>query len=183
MDKQLEKKLGKLDKKLVLLFKDLKHYSDATLNKPPAQNAWSVLEVMQHLYLTEQTSLTSIKNEIEKNTPFADSGAGDKIRSFVLGTFLASPVKFKAPYFINRDAFVKNPTFWEIAKDWNKERLRLKKFCKEIPPQLADKSLYKHPRGGFLNLDGLLSFYNFHFDRHHKQIKRTIRQIDAVKQI
>jgi len=183
MDKRIEQKIGKMDKKLVQLFEDLKDYSDTTLNKSPSAGAWSVLDTMQHLLLTEQICLNAIQKQIGKNTPFASSGFGDKIRAVALRTALSLPFKFKAPYYINKDAFIEDPTFWEVAKEWNKERSRFKSFCKEISPELMEKSIYKHPRGGLLNIIGVLTFFNTHFDRHHNQIKRTLKQVDAVKQL
>lgn len=183
MDKHIEQKIGKMDKKLVQLFEDLKDYSDATLNKSPENGAWSVLDTMQHLSLTEQLVLNTIQKEVEKKTIFTTSGIGDKVRAVALSTALSLPFKFKAPYYINKDAFVANPTFWEVAKDWNKERSRFKQFCKEMSPELLQKSIYKHPRGGYLNILGVLTFFDTHFDRHHKQIKRTLNRIDAVKQL
>ncbi len=183
MDKQTEQKLGKMDKKLVQLFEDLKDYSDTTLNKPPSEGTWSVLDTMQHLLLTEQSALNSIQREIDKNTAFSDSGFGDTARAIALRTALSLPIKFKAPFYINKDAFVENPTFWEVVKDWKNERIRLKQFCKDIPSELMQKSIYKHPVGGLLNMQGVLSFFDTHFDRHHKQIRRTLKKVDAVKQL
>ncbi len=183
MDKRIEQKIGKMDKKLVQLFEDLKDYSEPTLNKSPGNGAWSVLNIMQHLYLTEQLVLNAIQREIENNTVFAASGIGDKVRAVALHTALSLPFKFKAPYYINNDAFVEDPTFWEVAKDWNKERSRFKKFCQEISPELMEKSIYKHPRGGYLNILGVLTFFNTHFDRHHSQIRKTLKMVDAVKQL
>ena len=181
MDKGIEQKIEKLDKKLVLLFRDLKDYSDRTLNRSPNEENWAVLEVMQHLYLTEKSSLNSIQQALEKEIEFADSGFGDKLRSFGLNAALSLPFKFQAPTYINRAAFIKDPTFWEVAKDWKNERTRLKAFCKDLSADLLKQSIYKHPRGGLMNIDGLLVFFDKHFDRHHKQIRKILKEIDAVK--
>jgi len=183
MNKEIKKQLGRLDKDLVQLFEDLQHYSDKTLNLSPSDTAWSVMEIMQHLYLAEKNSLDAVQGELEKETVFASAGFVEKVRSFALKTALSSPFKFKAPYTLNRDAFISNPTFWEVAKSWKNERIRLKQFFNEIPEDLLTKSAYKHPVGGLLTLHGMLAFYEGHFKRHHKQIKRTLDTIDAVKQI
>lgn len=183
MDKQIEKRLDRLDKKLVQLFEGLQHYSEKTLNLPPSKEAWSVLEILQHLYLAEKTSLDSIQKELEKETVFESAGFADSLRAFALRTALSFPLKFKAPYTLNRDAFISDPTFWEVAKSWKNERLRLKQFFKEIPADLLTKSAYKHPRGGLMTVYGMLAFYESHFNRHLKQINKTLKEIDAVKQL
>lgn len=183
MDKQIESRLDRLNKKLVLLFGDLQHYSDATLNKRPSQDAWSVLEVMQHLYLSEKQSLTSVEQEIEKQTVFAKAGIADSFRAMALSTVLSLPIKYKAPFSINREAFISDPTFWEVAKDWKNERSRLKHFLNSLPNDFLSKSIYKHPSSGLMTLSGMLAFYESHFNRHLKQIHKTLKAIDAVKQL
>ena len=182
MDKSLQNTVKRLDKKLVDLFEDLKDYTDSSLNKSPVE-AWSVLEIMQHLMLAERQSVTYIKDKYEQGHTFDQAGMGANFRSFILNTFLSLPIKFSAPYSIGKDAFHDNTTFWEVVKEWRESRSELKEFLNNLPPEAFQQTIYKHARGGNLTVSGMLSFYEKHFDRHLKQIRRTLDIIDAVKQI
>jgi len=138
---------------------------------------------MQHLYLAEKNSLASVERQIDNQTIFANAGIADSIRAMALSTTLSLPIKFKAPFTINREAFIPDPTFWEVAKDWQNERSRLKKFLQSLPDDMFTKSAYNHPRGGLMTLHGMIAFYEGHFNRHLKQIHRTLKAVDAVKQL
>ena len=182
MDKSLQNTVKRLDKKLVDLFEDLKDYTDISLNKQPSE-AWSVLEIMQHLMLAERQSVTYIQGKIDDGFVFDQAGMGANFRSFFLNTTLSLPIKFNAPYSMGKDAFHEYTTFWEVVKEWRESRTELKAFLKNLPPEAYEQTLYKHPIGGKLTVSGMLSFYEKHFDRHLKQIRKTLKAIDAVKQI
>lgn len=182
MDKSLQNTVKRLDKKLVDLFEDLKDYTDNSLNRSPSE-AWSVLEIMQHLMLAERQSLTYIQEKMEDGFAFDQAGMGSHFRSFLLNITLSLPFKFSAPYSMGKDAFHNNATFWEVVKEWRESRGQLKNFLNGLPPEAFKQTLYKHPKAGLLTISGMLSFYEKHFDRHLKQIRKTLKTIDAVKQI
>ena len=183
MERKLEDRLDKLNKKMVALFEDLKDYTDTTLNQTPREDAWSVLEIMQHLMLSERQSLAEVTEHLTEAATFEKAGVGASVRSVVLNSILSIPVKFKAPFSIGRDAFIQDGTFWEIAKEWRAERTNLKAFLNDLPADCFDKAIYKHPRAGSITINGMLSYYEKHFDRHQKQIQRTLNAIDACKQL
>ena len=183
MDRKLEDRLDRLNKKLVTLFEDLKDYTDTTLNQNPREEAWSVLEIMQHLMLAERQSLATVSEQLTEEHTFEKAGVKASVRSVVLNSILSIPVKFKAPFSIGRDAFIQDGTFWEIAKEWRAERTNLKHFLNDISEDHLDKAIFNHPRAGNITISGMLSYYEKHFDRHHKQIQRTLNAIDACKQL
>ena len=183
MNKKFQSRLRNLDKKLVDLFEDLKDYTDSTLDLSPKEGAWSVLEIMQHLMLAERTSLNYIQHRIKEEPVFDKAGVGASLRSFVLKSAMSIPLKYKAPFATGKDAFMSNPTFWEVAKEWRTDRTTLKDFLTNLPAEFYDKAIYKHPRVGHVSLNGMITFHDKHFDRHLKQIKRTLDAIDACKQV
>jgi len=183
MNKKFQRRLNALDKKLVDLFEDLKDYTDSTLNLSPKEGAWSVLEIMQHLMLAERASLNYIQHKLAEEPVFERAGVGASLRSFMLKSALSMPIKYKAPFTIGKDAFMSNPTFWEVAKEWRTDRTTLKDFLISLPNEFFDKAIYKHPRVGHVSLNGMITFHDKHFDRHLKQIKRTLDAIDACKQV
>lgn len=183
MDKKTKIHLKNLDQKLTLLLRDLKNYTDAKLNEQPNPNEWSVLQIMQHLMQAESGSISYVKKKLSFEPELAKAGVLSSFRSVFLNMALSSPIKIKAPAQISGDSLLTDLTFWEVAKQWKTQRKELVTYLENLPEDFYTKDLYKHPLSGKMTLSSMLSFFNKHVDRHTRQIKRTLKKIDAVKQV
>ncbi|MFK7983543.1 MAG: DinB family protein [Saprospiraceae bacterium] len=183
MDKKSKIHLKNLDQKLTLLLRDLKTYTDAKLNEQPSDSEWSVLQIMQHLMKAEAGSVSYVQKKLSYEPELANANVLSSFRSVYLNMALTSPFKIKAPAQISGDALSTNLTFWEVAKQWKGQRNELNTYLESLPEDYFIKDLYKHPLSGKMTLSSMLSFFNKHVDRHTRQIKRTLKKIDAVKQI
>ncbi len=183
MDKKSKIHLKNLDQKLALLLRDLKTYSDNKLNEQPSPNEWSVLQIMQHLMKAEAGAVGYVKKKLSLEPELADANVMSSFRSMFLNMALTSPIKIKAPEQISGEALLTNLTFWEVAKQWKAQRGVLKIYLESLPADYFTKDLYKHPMSGKMTLSGMLSFFNKHVDRHIRQIRRTLKKVDAVKQL
>lgn len=183
MDKKTKIHLKNLDQKLTNLLRDLKNYSDAKLNEQPSSNEWSVLQIMQHLMKAESGSVMYVKKKLSFEPELAEAGVLSSFRSVFLNIALSSPIKIKAPAQISGEALSTDFTFWEVAKQWKMQRKELAIYLESLPEDFYRKDLYKHPLSGKMTLAGMLSFFNKHVDRHTRQIQRTLKKIDAVKQV
>jgi len=181
MDKSVEKKLDKLDLDLRNLLTDLDGYSEQTLNKKPDEKSWSVFQIMSHIILAEGGSLRYVQKKLSFNPELKTAGAMAKARSLLVNVYLQSPLKRKAPEAISGENLPDHTTFWDVAKKWKNQREELRTYLKELPVDLFTKELYKHPFAGKMTLEEMLSFFQKHYDRHKKQIYRTLRKLDAVK--
>lgn len=183
MDKKSKAHLKSLDTKLALLLRDLKNYSDAKLNERPSDDDWSVLQIMQHLMKAEAGAVAYVKKKLSFNPELKDANLVSGFRSMFLNLSLSSPIKIKAPSAVSGENLLTDLTFWDVAKQWKQQRKELEEYMKSLPDELYQKELYKHPLSGKITLTGMLSFFNTHVDRHTKQIKRTLKKVDAVKQL
>lgn len=183
MDKKSKVHLKNLDDKLVSLLHDLKNYSDAKLNEQPKDHAWSVLQIMQHLIKAEGGSIAYVQKKLSFEPSLETAGVKSSFNSVMLNLALSSPFKVKAPAQISGDNLLTNLTFWDVAKQWKQQRNELRTYLEGLPLDLYDKDVYKHPMTGKMTLSNMLSFFNTHVDRHTKQIKKTLKKIDAVKQL
>ena len=183
MDNKSKIHLKHLDQKLTLLLRDLKTYTDAKLNEQPSDSEWSVLQIMQHLMKAESGAVSYVKKKLSYEPELANAGVLSSFRSVFLNMALTSPFKIKAPEQISGTALSTDLTFWEVAKQWKVQRSELKTYLESLPEDYFTKDLYKHPLSGKMTLSSMLSFFNKHVDRHTRQIKRTLKKIDAVKQI
>lgn len=183
MDKKSKIQLKNLDQKLVLLLRDLKTYSDNKLNEQPSPAEWSVLQIMQHLMKAEAGAVMYVKKKLSYEPELVDANVLSSFRSMFLNMALTSPMKIEAPDQISGDALLTDLTFWEVAKQWKAQRGELEAYLESLPADFYTKDLYKHPMSGKMTLSSMLSFFNKHVDRHTRQIKRTLKKIDAVKQL
>lgn len=183
MDKKSKAHLKNLDQKLAILLRSLKNYSDAKLNERPNEHAWSVLQIMQHLMKAEAGSLAYVQKKLSYEPALENAGVKSSFNSIMLKLALSTPIKVKAPTQISGENLLTDLTFWDVAKQWKLQRKELETYLESLPADLYVKDVYKHPMTGKMTLSSMLSFFNTHVDRHTKQIKRTLKKIDAVKQL
>ena len=175
MNATFEKQFDRIDNKLTDLLEELKNYTHQELNRPPAPGKWSAMQTMHHLILAEGYALIYLQKKLSSNTHLLKK-AGIKAwgRNLLLKTYLSVPFKFKAPGAVSGENLPKESSFWEVAKKWKQQRSDLRTFLQTIPPEIYKKEAYKHPVTGRTTLKGMLDFFEAHFDRHRKQIKRAL---------
>lgn len=181
LDRKLEKRLKLLDKKLNQLLEELKYYSEDQLNRKPGVGKWSVIQVMHHLLLAETGSLNYLQKKLGYNPELSNAGIQSWVRKQALKFFLWAPIKWKAPPKIGDEYLPAYAGFWDTAKLWKEQRTNLKAYLGTLPPDIFKKEAYNHPRAGRMDIKGMIGFFDQHFDRHHKQIRRIIK--DYTKQI
>ncbi len=172
---KLEAQLNILDKKLNDLLREVKVYSEDQLNRKPKEDAWSVIQTMHHLMMSENGSLKYVKKKLSFNPELKNAGAKATLREMGLNTYLNSPFKWKAPEGISGDNLPKHETFWKTAQKWKSQRLELREYLETFPDELLKKEIYKHPFVGRITIPGMLRFFDRHFNRHHKQIRKIIK--------
>lgn len=177
MRKAIDQQLSKMDEELRQLLERMKSYSDATLNQAPGAGQWSVLQIMQHLLLAEQLSLNYVKKKLSYQPQLPNSGLGSRMRVGLLNFYQKLPLKYKAPSNVNVDKLKTDRTLADISSEWLQHRAQLRSYLNELPEELFHKAVYKHPFAGRLSLGGMVSFFKGHFDRHRKQIERTLQAV------
>lgn len=168
------KRYAKLNQKLTILLEDLKEHPDTFLNKSPGNGQWSALQTMYHLMLAEKKSHEYIEKKLSFEPTLKKVGVATWGRATMIKSYLSSPIKVKAPAAVGDQAIPSDLTFWEIAKPWKENRAELLNFLQTMPPEYLNKEIYKHPVGGRLGINGMLTFFETHFDRHLKQIYRAL---------
>lgn len=174
----LTKQLNFLDAELQALLTFLAQYTDDELNKKPSENAWSVNQVLQHIMIGERGALeylkkktTNWKGEIKK------ASATSRLRAILIATALSQPLKIKAPE-IATVGMLDEVEFSKIKEDWLTHRSELRKYLLSLDAALLDADCYKHPVAGKMDAWGMLDFFKSHFQRHEKQIRRTIQAVE-----
>jgi uncharacterized damage-inducible protein DinB len=174
--------LTRLDTKLDSLVQSLSGLTHQQLNARPEPGAWSVLQVMQHLLITEKMSVSYVRKKMSKPQALQSAGLKNRLRSFGLKIFLALPFKFKAPAIVSDSNFPAEADFNIIIEDWRRVRSDLAEVLSSVRPAWQDKELFKHALVGKMTLDGMLSFFENHFDRHLGQIEKTVKKVAVFTQ-
>lgn len=171
----IQDQLSELDYSLTRLLELLKEYTDAELNRAPAEDKWSPLQVMHHLMQSEKLSHSYIrKKSMADAAALNKAGLVSGIRKSLLGIYLGAPFRFKAPEMVGDGNLPVESSFWPLAREWRNNRKALREFIDQLPPEYLDRQVYRHPFAGRMGVSGMLFFFQKHFDRHSKQIFRSL---------
>ncbi len=179
MDARFQRKINYLNDELDRLLDELKNYSQEQLSAKPRPDAWSVLQVMQHLMMAEAKSIQYIKKKTSYPEGLKKAGALSGLRPAFLKFFLWLPLKYKAPAIVNEDHFRENISLDALSTEWRASRGELVHFFENLKPEWKDKEIFRHALAGRMPPEGMLTFFSDHFARHRKQIDRTLQQVGA----
>lgn len=171
---QLITQLQELDKELDDLLHALGSYSHEALNKSPKEGAWSATQVLHHIKLAEYYSLKYCEKKLSFKPKLSKATWRENLSGKLVKWYLQAPLKVKAPTIMSGSALPSESQLADIESEWKKQRKDLQQFFEALPKEYIDKAVYKHPFGGRLSFAGMLEFYLAHFERHRKQIWRTI---------
>jgi hypothetical protein len=175
MNTQNEKIFTQLEAKKQRLFNELASYSQETLLLPEKKGAWSVLECLHHLYITEWGTYTYIRKKTQKPELIPTTTTSAALKLLALRYTFGTPIKFKAPAVLPKTPA--DATLDSVNKDWSEVRMSLSALMHELPEDLQEKGIFKHPLAGRINMTQTLDFINFHFDRHERQVCRVLKAV------
>lgn len=144
----------------------------AQLSKRPAENEWSVSEVLHHLYLVEQRVLAELQNNLSK-PPVSPGFLKNLIPMRIISWRI---IRVKAPKVVNPIETI-NPA--ESLNGWELSREQLKELCRQSGSSRLKNTVLRHPFLG--NISGLaaVSMVGFHEQRHYKQIKEILKKLGS----
>lgn len=147
---------------------------DEQLNRRPAENEWSAIQVICHLVRAESLSLRYIRKKMQGDDP-GDGGLGAKLRSGALSLILKLPLRYKAP---SRSAELPERADLEATRcEWEEGRAGWKELVDSLSPEQARKTIFRHPVAGRLTLSQTLRFMDNHIKRHTGQVERILRHV------
>lgn len=167
----LHKRFTVLENTRAQLLKELKRLHESQLAFKSAPEAWSILEVVEHLILVERASLSYLHKKRGDLASLKKLGRVDSAwRCFLLACALRSPLKFKAP----AKSVLPNSgqSLHELQTEWEELRLQWRTTLESLTPDMMRLPLSGHPVAGrFTAAQGL--FWMAEHMRHHlKQIAR-----------
>jgi hypothetical protein len=161
---------------------------DAAHGARPAEGAWSVAEIVEHLSITERRVTHAIEGMLPKPDEASDGGAAGGANADGAATYggTAAPSSF-TPFSLDeyaeqaRDRKIEAPEFIrprgiplaDALAGLRESRAALERLRPRF--HAADYSkLLTHPAFGPLNVGQWLAFVGMHEERHLAQIERTL---------
>jgi hypothetical protein len=139
--------------------------------KRPAENEWSVGEVVHHLCLVDERVLIELAKNIDGDSPkvsFFKRFIPMRIVSLRLS-------KVEAPKVVRPTQDI--PERQQLMNDYDAARQRLKDFCKEQGTAKLKQTSVPHPVFGYIDGVAAVSMVGFHEQRHLKQIYEIIKRL------
>ncbi|WP_174732601.1 DinB family protein [Mesobacillus harenae] len=151
------------------LYSSIDGLSNEQLNRKPAEDRWSISQVLYHLAQTERFFVSLLEKE----------GSSDEgpVKERNLEKYTDRSVKVKAPIEPKSDYF----TFEELAARLDRARDNTAAFLSKSDDQtLASKSL-QHPVLGPLSLKQTAEFIGIHEKRHIAQIEEIKAELASTE--
>lgn len=170
MNPKLEAKYLHLEQTRNRLLDELESLDEAQRNTCPAEGKWSINQHVAHLVIAEEVTLGGIRYKLQRQDELRESTFSQSLKALLLRLALKSGRKYKAP-----PQVATVPDTAELAmlrQQWDKVRFELEDELSDLPEHLLGKSIFKHPRVGYLTIGQALTFLQDHFDHHVAILQR-----------
>ncbi|UTW65691.1 DinB family protein [bacterium SCSIO 12643] len=163
--------IAHLESQRISLVNKLNNLDPVKLEFSEGAQRWSILNVVEHLVLSEESSVNYALKKIQEIESLKGVSFKSRVYSLILSTVLKFNLKFKAPEVAKPGV---NPvTLDELNARWEATRVQLYNLSAESPDVL-NKGILKHPFVGKMNFNQMLQFFEAHFEHHIVQINRLV---------
>jgi hypothetical protein len=174
MNPYLEAQYLKLEASRNRLLDELEGLDEDLLNRPAAEGKWSVNQIVSHLIQVEQLTNSYIQRKVQQQETLGASNLAHTFRSLLLKVALNTGMKFKAPKVVAD--VPEYAVLSSLRNQWDSARYQLEDTLTELPEELMDECLFRHPYAGPLTIAQTLSFLQDHFSHYARQITRLRQQ-------
>jgi hypothetical protein len=136
---------------------------------------WSIAQVVEHLIKAEESSLQYLQKKTQDTSKVPVAGLASRWRYFLTSAVFMTNIKYKSPELIlpgDSYATIKN-----LDERWAKVRKDTYELLNRLPEADLRKEIWKHAVAGKMNISQMLAFFNIHFNRHRKQVYRTLAEL------
>jgi hypothetical protein len=149
-------------------------------DRPPAAQAWSPLEIGEHLFRVEAGLARITTRQIDKGADRRRVGEPSEKSVEGLIQALRTPAKMKMPAEVEKGiAPTGEITYAELRERWHAAGEEWHAIAESLPPELEDEALVLHNVAGPLTTAQTLRFLEAHIEHHLHQLARTVRALNA----
>ena len=174
MTAKVQKLWDKIERQRIRVFQELESVNPSLLNRKSSPDTWSAHQNLEHLLKAEATSLTYLQKKLSNGGgDIPKAGFTSWSRRFLLNVAFALPsLKFKAPQYLGD--LPETSDFNDLKMRFATQRAELKAFLDTMSDDLLEGEVWKHARAGKMSIAQMLDFFEDHFDRHERQLKKAI---------
>lgn len=158
------------------LFARLENLNAAQQTFRPAEGAWSIVEIMEHLSITEKNMVQLfglLLAKTESAAAAANASAPPAFQPFSMDALIekVQDKKFTAPEQVRPSG---QATLVDSLAALRETRARIESLRPRLEAVDLTAAAYPHPFWGDLNLAQWLAFIGLHEGRHLAQVKRVM---------
>jgi DinB superfamily len=168
----LEKIIKRLDSTHQELLAAVTPLDSEHFTQQPAENEWSIAEVVHHLCLVEERVIEDLVKQLA-----AEPQTVGLLHRLVPTSIVASRrIRVKAPKAVTPS----NPPEKSVAiESFNRSREKLKQLCSKYGRDRLRHVVVNHPFLGKIDGTAAVSFVGYHELRHLKQIREILKKIQS----
>jgi uncharacterized damage-inducible protein DinB len=141
---------------------------DDVLNTKPSPNAWSPMQILDHLQLMETVIAQNVAKQLA-------SGKREKASKKPIGLTVSRILKVDAPkHVVPTDGFV---PLEEMKRRLEASRTLLEQVYEGADKEDLEQKSMQHPVFGKVPLVQWFPFVGLHEKRHLKQLEKTLKQL------
>lgn len=164
--------IAKLDAQKVSLLHKLNKLSLEQSLFVESEGKWSILEILEHIVLSEELSVNYAFKKIENPNTLKNAKWNSGLKMLLMRIVLNLNFKYKAPS-VALPITSKPTNLSELSQRWESSRILLEELSAQSPG-LLKKGVLKHPYAGFLNFNQMLAFMQSHYNHHLVQINHLV---------
>jgi len=169
----MESTLKRFDTVHQQLASEVSAIDPALVSKRPAENEWSVAEVVEHLCLVEGAVMGYVKAKL--NEPPVRVSFLKKLLPMRIVSLRVK--RLQAPKIVEPSRNL--PPLEELLKKYDTIRADTKEVCIKEGRERLSGVCFKHPYFGDMDGAATVSMLAFHEQRHLKQIRQILKKLSA----
>lgn len=143
----------------------------------PHPGAWSVAQVINHVYLSEFLSLGYIRKKLSYPDQVPPYHPKAWLGTLLIKIVFALRIKVKAPAIIDMNTKPDVMPIDELAEKWKALRSETQAFIEANDAQFGKHLAFRHLFAGRMTMYQMLIFFNDHLRHHHRQVRRVIHDV------
>ncbi|MEM0963660.1 MAG: DinB family protein [Bacteroidota bacterium] len=172
----LRRTLDTYDARRTALLDEVAVCPDAVLTRRPAPERWSILEIAEHLAVSERDVLGGLPAP-DALVPARSPGFG-RARRWLLGCVLRSRLRVSVPSRAMMPTGVRSLA--DIRALWDENMAWLRSRIDHADERRLAEAVFSHPVSGPLTTAEVLVLADLHLTRHWKQIRQRYTDRDGA---
>jgi uncharacterized damage-inducible protein DinB len=171
MRKELQKQLDRLDKQRRALLEELERLTAEQMAFTPGPGKWSILEVMEHLVISEREIFKCVPEQLQKGQGIS------RLRNHLAYFLVVVILKLGLPVPVVSHEMEPEgrSSLNELHQQWDENHRWLRSFLEQMATENLESPVFCHPVAGPLTLGQSIQMARLHLNAHLSQIKRNKR--------